>query len=71
MDTSMQPLIDSVYEEIVEKMHLDRATLFGQSIDAGNMKQMVIAAYYAGEAESRNQYGKYRALDQRLAEVTR
>ena len=69
MDASLQPLIDEQYKRIADK--LSGGLLCGQSIDPNDTKQMVVAAYYAGEAESRNQYGKYRALDQRLAEVTR
>ena len=69
MDAHMQPVIDAHYKLIADK--LDGAQLFGQSIDTSDMKQMVIAAYYSGEVESRKRYDEYRALDQRLAGVTR
>jgi len=65
MDKELQPLIDQEYERIADKMRAP-ATLFGYSIDTGDMKQMVIAAYHAGVAESEGRWKEYRQLDREL-----
>ena len=65
MDASMQPLIDEQYERIADTLR--SGTLFGQSIDTDNAKQMVVAAYFAGRTESDNHYREYRELDKLMA----
>ncbi len=70
MDKSLQPLIDQEYEKIADKMATPTA-LFGNSIDIGDLKQMVVAAYYIGTHETELRYENYRALDRQLEKATR
>ena len=70
MDKSLQPLIDLEYEKIADKMG-GATTLFGNSIDIGDLKQMVVAAYYMGTQETQHRYEDYRALDRQLEKITR
>lgn len=65
MDQSLQPLIDEQYERIVNKMR-GPTTLFGNSIDIGDLKQTVVAAYYMAITEGQQRQENYNSLTRKL-----
>ena len=60
-----QPLIEQEYERITEEMS-GGGLLFGERIDIGDLKQMVVGAYYMGTREAERRYGTWRELDRQL-----
>ena len=69
MDQNLQPLIDEQYERIISKMR-PPTTLFGNSIDIGDLKQTVVAAYYMAITEEQRRREKYHLLTRQLEEAT-